>query len=381
MRKKITGFSVLMLLTFMAHGMINTQAVPFLTNIGYNSIERGYIMSFYALVAVVGQFVTGYLCDKYKTVKRFFIYTSIMLIGFTFLTFILDDHQFMIHLVLMGNTIGFIRIIGNLLETWLIEVDDMYPYFGSIRSLGSLGWAIASLLSGYLIIYKGYLLLMWVSIFINILVVIVSFMMEEATKATDISIHISDVKMLFQNNSFLLLILVYGFTYIVYNADHVAVSDYIFYIGGSEKDIGIKWFVQALSEIPLLFAGTYLLGRFKGKKLMMFGSFFLGVRYVLYALVPSTIAVIIVSTLQAFSFPFVLVSQKELVLNETPPALRSTGQMVSVAMTSGLSAILSPIISGYLADVFSIRHVVFGFGALMLVPILMMALYQPSRIT
>src|SRR5699024_2408507 len=177
MRKKITGFSVLMLLTFMAHGMINTQAVPFLTNIGYNSIERGYIMSFYALVAVVGQFVTGYLCDKYKTVKRFFIYTSIMLIGFTFLTFILDDHQFMIHLVLMGNTIGFIRIIGNLLETWLIEVDDMYPYFGSIRSLGSLGWAIASLLSGYFIIFNVYLLLMWVSFFIYILVVIVLFMM------------------------------------------------------------------------------------------------------------------------------------------------------------------------------------------------------------
>lgn len=381
MKKNILGFSLLMFVVFVAHGLVNTQSVPFLTVIGYNSIERGYIMSFYAVIAVLGQFLSGYLSDKYKTVKRFFIYATIILIGFTFLTFVLNDKNFLLHFFLMGNTIGFIRIIGNLLETWIIEVDGMYPYFGSIRSLGSLGWALASLVSGYLIAYRGYALLMWVSIAFNILVVIVSFMMEDATKEMGVSINIKDVKTLFQNKSFMMLILIYGLVYVVYNSDHVSVTDFIFFIGGSETDVGVKWFVQAISEIPLLFAGTYFLKKYQGKKLMIFGTLMMGLRFVLYAVFPSTSAVIVFSTLQALSFPFVLISQKELVLNETPAALRSTGQMVSVALTAGFSAIISPILAGYLGAYMSIRVVVLGFGLFMLVPTFLMARFKPSIIT
>lgn len=381
MKKIIWGFSGLLFVTFVAHAMISTQAVPFLTEVGYSSSERGYIMAAYALVAMIGQFYVGYLCDKYKTTKKFVIYSSIILMGFMILTFKLNDRNFLLHLFLMGNTVGFIRIVGNLMETWLVEVDGLYPYFGRIRSFGSLGWALSSLASGYIILNFGYENMMWISVGINLLVVIVSFYMEDAAKADSASVKLSDIKELFLNKNYVLLIVVYTLTWIVYNADNVSITDYIFSVGGTEADIGKKWFVQALSELPLMLVAGYLLNRLRGKKMMVIGSIALSVRFILYAAFPSVNAIILLSVLQMFSFPFILVSQKELFLRESPAHLRSSGQMISVSFSAGLSAIISPIIAGYLGEFFPIRNIVFGMGVFMIIPILIMMLYKPHRIT
>ena len=78
------------------------------------------------------------------------------------------------------------------------------------------------------------------------------------------------------------------------------------------------------------------------------------------------------------SFPFTLISQKELVLAESPKELRTTAQMIFISVTSGLSAILSPLISGYLGEVFELRSIVMGMGLFMIVPLLMGLFYKPS---
>ncbi len=380
-KKNIMNFSLLMLITFMAHGMISTQAVPYLTSVGYSSVERGYIMSFYAVVAVVGQFLAGFLSDKFKSVKRFFTLSILFVLAFTFLTFMLDDKNFIMHLLFMGNLIGFIRVADNLLETWIIEVDGLYPSFGGIRAIGSLGWALTSLLSGYLIVYKGYKLLMWVSVILNVMVFFYSMTLEDAKKDHAVQVNFSDMKSLFKNKNFVLLLVVYALVYIVYNADGISVTDYLFSVGGTEAEVGVKWFVQALFELPIFIIGGFFLKRFKAKSLMVFGTLMLGLRFVLYAIFPTSIAIILISSLQSLSFPFILMSQKELVLKETAAELRSTGQMVSVALTSGASAILAPIIVGYLGSVVSVQYVVLGLGLFTLVPMVLMLFYKDVSIT
>ncbi len=381
MKKQVINFSLLLLLAFMAHGMVSTQAVPFLMSVGYNSVERGYILSFYAIIAVIGQFLSGYLSDRFHSVKRFFVVSIFVVIIFNFLTFFFEDKNFMMHFLFMGNLIGFIRIADNLLETWIIEVDGLYPSFGKIRALGSLGWAVTSLLSGYLIVYQGYDLLMWVSVVINIIVFAYALTLKDANKKHSIDIRFSDIKKLFLNKNYVLLLLVYGAIYLVTNADSIAVTDLLFSIGAHEAAVGKKWFVQAMMELPLFITGAFFFRRFKAHKLMMFGTLMLGLRFVLYAIFPKANAIIAISSLQGLSFPFILLSQKELILNETSAELRSSGQMVFVALTSGLSAIISPIIAGYLASYMSIQKLVFSLGIFTLIPFLLLFLYQEERIT
>lgn len=381
MRKRIFGFGTLMFLAFVAHASVNTQAIPFLTEIGYTSTERGYIMAAYALIAMVGQFYAGYLADKYQTVKKWVIYSTIAIIGFSIVTFIYNDKNFLLHLFMMANALGFIRIVGNLLETWILEVDGLYPYFGSIRSFGSLGWALSSLSSGYLIAYGGYELMMWVSIAISVAVIVLTFALEDASKVSDDTLNFKDVSALFKNKNYVLLVVVFTLIYIVQNADNITVTDYILSLGGNETDIGVKWFVQALSELPLMIFGSYFLFKLRGKKMMMIGGFALGLRYVLYGSTTSIDHVVIFSALQMVSFPFLLISQKELILNESPEHLRSSGQMVAVAFTSGFSSIISPILAGYLGEYFALNLVLIGMGLFMSVPILLMSFYKLKNIT
>ena len=94
--KKNMGLSGLLFVTFVAHAMISTQAVPFLTEAAIVRQNVGTSAA-YALVAMIGQHV-GYLCDKYKTTKKFVIYSSIILMGFMILTFKLNDKNFLLHL-------------------------------------------------------------------------------------------------------------------------------------------------------------------------------------------------------------------------------------------------------------------------------------------
>ena len=367
-----------MFVSFAAHASLNTQAIPFLTDVGYSSSQRGMIMAFNALIAMIGQLYVGYLADKHQTIKKMVIYASIILIGFSMMTYLYDTKNFLLHLFLMSNTLALVRMVGNLLETWLVEVDGLYPYFGTVRSFASLGWAVASLVAGQVVLHYGYASLMWVSVFMNLLVVLASIYLEDANKVSEESISFTDIKLLFKNKQYVILILAYTTTWIVYNADNVSVTDYILSIGGTEGDVGIKWFVQALSELPLMFLSGYFLRKLKGKRMMIYGSIFLGLRFFLYAVYPNLNAVYLVSLLQMVSFPFLLVSQKELFLIESPVYLRSSGQMVSVAFSGGLAAIISPVIAGYLGELLPIRSIVMGLGLFMVIPILIILLYKPS---
>ena len=100
MKRKVIGFSVLVFFTFFANAMINTQGVPFLIEVGYTSSQRGNIMAFYALIAMIGQFVVGYLCDRHKTIKRYFILMAIFFAGFILITFTLQDNNYLVHFLL-----------------------------------------------------------------------------------------------------------------------------------------------------------------------------------------------------------------------------------------------------------------------------------------
>lgn len=381
MKKQLYSFCVLMFVAFVAHAMINTQAIPYLTEIGYSSSQRGLIIAAQALIAMVAQFYVGYLADKHQTLKKIMIYATIILVGFSIMTFVLNGKHFWVHLFLMGNTLALIRIAGNILETWVIEVDGMYRHFGKIRSFGSMGWAISSYFAGQVIVVHGYTAMMWLSVVANLGVVLLSLILEDATKEAKESIRFKDLKVLFHNKNYLLLIIAYTLSWIIQNADSVSVTDYILHLNGTEGDVGLRWFIQALSEIPLMVFGGVFLAKIGGKRMMLVGTFFLGLRFVLYGVFDQLNMMFVLSSLQMISFPFLLMSQKELFLNESPIHLRSSGQLVSVAFTGGFAAILSPIMTGFLGEIFPIRLIVMGLGLFTLLPILVMSIYKPTNIT
>lgn len=365
-------FSIGIVLIFSSYSLVITQSIPFLTHLGYSPSQRGLVLSFVGLISIAGQIFMGFMSDRFGTIKKFFLYLTFMMVLLVFLSFTVKVDHFIYYFLVLGLASGLTRILVNMYETWIMEIDDLRPHFGLIRAYGSLGWAVASLGSGYLITYFSYTGLAYVCAFLSLVFVFISIQMQDAQKTLGLDLKMSDIKVLFKNRNYVLFLLIYFVAYLVYNADAVTVTDLMMSMDGTSETIGIKWFIQALSELPMLLLGARLLLKYKGKKLMVFASVMLAIRMVLLGMAPNNTFVVIVSMLQSITYPFILLSQKQLVYLELPVHLRSTGQMVAVSLTAGLAAVMMPIISGLLIEVIEIRTVLTISAFLMLIPVYLM---------
>lgn len=373
MKKK---FSLLMMVLFASHAIMFTQIIPYLTHVGYNPIQRGYILTAYALFGMVGQVLFGYLSDRHATIKRFIIIATVMVMISGFLTFQFQALNFSFHFLLMSITAGSTRIVGNLLETWILEVDSVRDDFSFIRSFGSLGWGLASLLSGVVAIRLGYQYLGYISILLSLLALWIAVGVEDASKTSAQNLVISDLAVLFKNKNYVLLVVAYFLIYVIYNSDVVTVTEYIFYLGGDAQDVGTKMFLQALSEIPILFLGSRLLKRFDAVKLLKASLVILLLRFALTGMATSVNQVILLSLLQAVTFPIILITQRQLIYEEVPDGLKSSGQMLAFSLSTSLSAIVSPLLSSYLLTLFPMEQVLFILAAIVVIPFLLLGFYK-----
>lgn len=112
---------------------------------------------------------------------------------------------------------------------------------------------------------------------------------------------------------------------------------------------------------------------------MVFSSMIMIIRMITYGMATSVFQIIVLSTLQAITFPLILVAQKDLIFRESPSHLRSTAQMFSISMSIGFSAIITPLVSGILVEQMPIQTVIFIFGAIMVVPTVMISIFKPAH--
>lgn len=372
MKKNKHLFGIGMFVAFSSYSLFYTQIIPFLTQLGYSPTQRGYVISVVSLVSIVGQIILGYLSDRFGTVKRLFLYVTFIMVMCAFLAFTTTIHDYWFHLFVIGLGAGMTRILANLFETWVMEINEIRPEFGYVRAYGSFGWAIFALFSGFLITSLGYRSLAIVIGLCSLIVVGLSTKMADADKVVARKVALSDVQALLKNKDYMLLIVIYFIALLVYNADAVTITDYMVSMGGTERTIGVKWFVQAMFEVPTLFIGATLIRRIGAKKMMFIGSVVLGLRLFASGLVSSNGMIILIATSQALTYPFILLSQKDLVFKELPDNLKSTGQLLAISLSVGFAGVITPILSGFLIEHMAIQSVLMIFGSLMVFPIILL---------
>ena len=108
-------------LAFFAISMVNTQMIPFLSKLGYTVVQRGYILAANAVVAIIGQFLFGYLCDRFQRVKVFFFAAYVLLTASSFAMFLVERQSFWYHVFTVALMGGMVKVIMGLDETWMLE--------------------------------------------------------------------------------------------------------------------------------------------------------------------------------------------------------------------------------------------------------------------
>lgn len=377
-KKNILMLCLLYFVSFISFALPYGYMQTFLVYVGYDVVERGIILSGTAVVAIILQFILGYLCDKFKTDKLFYNLLIIAFIITTYIMYQVSDQQFFLHLIFISLVGGIFRTVNAVQDAWCLETDDECKNnYGPIRAFGAVGWMIGSPIGAWVIANYGYSALGIVFAGLSILNIIITFFMQDAKKYEKATgIHIHDLKKLFTSKRYVIIVLIFLIVNIIATADTYTMVDKMMSLGAEEGLVGARWSIQAFMELPLFFAGGYLLKRFGDYKLMVFGTFMYIIRFILYAVVQSPELLIAVSLLQCVTYPLIMITSKTLVDDTTPIELRASGQTIASAIYIGISLLVTPILSGVMANAFGLDMTLLLMGLSGIFALLLCRVYK-----
>lgn len=369
------------LISFAAYAFGNTQHIPYLTQLGYSPLERSIILSGIAVVGIFLQLFIGFLSDKYRTVKRF-VLVGLLLYGvFAFFFYTLEEKVFLYHLLLMALSGGFYILSLDLSDSWTLESEkNVRESYSFIRAFGSIGWALGSFLLAHVIRIWGYSGVGASILLTCIIAIILAFFLKDATKQqlktqSQTGIQIQDIKRLLSNKKYMFSILVFFLLFSINVISSYAVVDKMLLLGASNQEVGLRWTIQALIEMPIFFFGSYLLTKLKPYKLILIAGVAFIIQFTLFAITNSVSVMIALASMQLFTYPVLLLSAKTLIYDLSNEGLKTTGQMFAFSILNGFSMLVIPIICGIITTTFHVNitilfGVCLGIAALCLLPIL-----------
>ncbi|SCY43640.1 Sugar phosphate permease [Alkaliphilus peptidifermentans DSM 18978] len=343
-------------------------AVPYLNSLEISNTKIGVIISLMIFAGVIGQFITGYLCDIKNTIKKIFIVYMILLCCSVALFF---QSQNITYIIILISIIGFFQSsVMALGDSWVLESSsEIKENFGSIRALGSAGWGIAAVFVGKVIDKTGWHSLYIIYIICTVVLFFTLLNMQDAKgKSNGVNplepITSREIKELFFNKQYIQLLVIFFLLFSALQAvgmfSQIIINNY----GGTKFQVGLYLFVAAFSEIPILFLAKLLRVRYKLSQLLIFSSFALTFRMILVAFSSNISLIIALGSFQIVTFSIIVFISKYLIDEISPAKLKTMSQMIAMAVYMGLSGIFSTTLSGWLADVIGIKNMLIFQGVL-----------------
>ncbi len=363
-------FMALFLIAYIGFALPYTQIIPYLNKIGYTASQRGIILAGMSLVGIFGQFLFGFLSDKYRTVKKFYYATLVALVIVSWATYAISGNMFYYHLITVAFTGGLFQIVVALLDAWVLEVDPyLVLHYGKIRAFGALGWAIGAPITAWIVSNMGYSSFGIIYVAIALVTIAISWTLQDAVKIPHKEgIHVNDIKKLLRRKEYLVLVTILFMINVIASADMYTVIDKIILLGGTNAQVSLKWSVQAILELPLFFFGARLLIKFGGKKLLLFATAMYFFRFMGYAYSNTPFLLIAFSGFQMVTFPLINVSSKVLIAGESPEHLRSTGFLFATSLSFSLASFIVPLAFGFVVERFGIDATLVGIALSTIIP-------------
>lgn len=353
---------------FGAFAFVYTQLIPFLTYLGFQAYERGVILATISLLSIFTQMFYGYLSDKYNTIKPFFNW-SLLVLGFVaYILYQTTSRHFFLILLLVSFVGALFRTLAGYLETWtLLSDENAQSRFGGIRAFGSIGWAVMAPLTSIIVENFGYGVLATVILITTLLSLALTMFQEDVKNMQSTTIRLGDVVELIKTPDYVILVVVFALINIVFNTDNFTVIDKMIDLQATNSQIGLKWSIQALIELPLLFAGGWLLIKYNMVKLLRVTILFFALRIILNVIAIDPNQMLLISLLQGVTFPLLFLVQKFMIDQVTTANLRSSAQMIGLAFYGALPAFITPLVSGVLVSVVGFNTTLLLFGSTLII--------------
>ena len=359
---------------FLSISIVNTQMLPLLKKLDYNVVERGYILAGSAIIAILGQFLFGYLCDRFKKTKPFFYLAYLCLLIASIMMFLKSGKLFFYHFSAASIILGMVKVIMGLTETWMLEIQE--DSYGKLRACGALGFTLGSPLTGMLVKMLGYRSLLYGFCIIGGLALVLIYVVNDKNKKNTQPFHKNDIAKLIKNKDYCLLVCIFLFIYMIGTADQYVVVDKLLSLDASNTQIGIKWAVQSFMEIPLFLGANWILKKWNIYQLLVFGTGMYILKFVLYGYFSEPLLLILTSALQLVTLPIIMLTSKLFIKAVTPQQLFHSAQMFAMAVFVGGSGLITPIITSYVANRVGYDLTLYLTAAFGILPLVLIGYYH-----
>ena len=381
MKKKSTAarFNGLFLFSYAAGAIGTTQTIPYLVSMGFEGVQKGIILSGMAISTLVTQFLFGYLSDKFKGCRWFFLISfGIFFVGDAVL-FGFRWPQFWYLLAMISLTGGIARTWQGLEDTWVLQIDETKPVYSRIHAWGAFGWAIGSWAAAILLNWLDFPVIAVLVFFSSAASLYFAWNQEDAKRASGKVVKLADLKELVKNKAYILLVLILLVLFGMGTADMYIVVDKVMAIGGTSFHVGAKWGLQSLMEIPILLVGDKLMKKYDPANLMLGASVLFGVRFIVYSLIQNPWWMIAAAVFQMVTFPIIIISSKLMIDEIISEKLKSSGQMAAMSVYMGISLLVMPVFCSSLSEAIGCDPALMVVAAFALVAIVLILMFKKVR--
>jgi MFS transporter, PPP family, 3-phenylpropionic acid transporter len=237
-----------------------------------------------------------------------------------------------------------IPLVDNATMSMLGDKRDSY---GRIRVWGTFGWAIMAPIAGVIFQKAG---LQWMFIIYALMMALNLIVANRIvfTRVIDSTPFWKGISVVLNNPSWVLFL----FVAFVAGIGLATINSYLFVLmqslGMDKSLMGIALAISTISEIPVLFFGSFFLRHLKPQGLIILSMAVTGLRCILYYFIDSPTVILLIQLIQGFTYPAFFLGGVSFVAENSPPGLGATTQGLFSSMSMGFGAAAGSLIGGIL---------------------------------
>lgn len=346
---------------------------------GLDTSVIGILLTLVNIIALIGQTTMAPIVDKSKkwNEKKYILFTlAIAIVCYALMMFIPGESAFMMVLAVVGFACASIGIPYLNSIAFIYEKVGFKINYGLGRGVGSAAYAIAALIIGQLINFKDASILpIWLLIMAVLDVIVIATLQvpedEVETKEVKEESKVSYTAFFKKYSNIMLVVL----ALILLFFTHMLINNYMINIveaiGGDAGSQGTATFIQALVELPPMFAFVYLLKKFRIDTLMIVAAISWAIKDILILVAPNMTVYYFAMILQMFSYAIVVPASVYFADQYIDSEDRNQGQTI-MGVAGTIGGLLASFIGGILLSVLSVRATLYvGMAVAVLGAILM----------
>ncbi|GAE24444.1 permeases of the major facilitator superfamily [Halalkalibacter wakoensis JCM 9140] len=375
------SISRLMAYLFFAHStitIINGYFPVFFQYEGLTGSQVGILMAIGPCATIVAQPMWGYLSDKYKSIKKMILLAlsglCVTIFAFMFV------NTYVGYLVAMFILFFFVSPTTALGDSLAQKTSvQKRVSFGRIRLWGSLGFAITSLVVGYVLTWIGIANIMLPMLTMAVGALIIALSIKDVP-GTNKPVTIIDALKLSKNGSLLLFLLLVLFISVSHRANDIYLGLYVVELGGPEAMIGWAWFVGVTAE-ALVFATTaYWYRKWSPLTFVIIAGGFYAIRWILMAFVENPWLFLPIQLTHGLTFAVFYIAAFQIINKLIPEHLQATGHVLFITVIFGLAGIIGSLFGGILIEVTSISTLYMVIAGSALIGTIGLIIFQRKQI-